>query len=153
MDITDATMIMPDLEKGFTYSAPSVADEPRFSRNPTNPRDDMECWNAEFFKRLQSLSDAELTGFSKRTRVLEFRQLSRIYIAYLEWMLLQEMRVFKDNLDDPVRAQAKVERIGEMLRNYCKMINIILRNQILNDIASHHCTRLGICASTRLSIY
>jgi hypothetical protein len=147
-------MTTSDLEKGDLASSVTSCADRRFFPNDgqrstaNQPNDNcIESWSAEFFSRIQSLSDSELAAFSKRTRVLEFRQLSRFYTTYLEWMLLQEMQIFKDQIKDPVRAQAKAERIGKMLHDYCKTTFVILSFD-LNTVASQVGTRLGIYAST-----
>lgn len=120
-------MALPDLEKGDFILSLSSSIEDKCSHTRSDGVASLvnesysECvkrWNSAFFNKVQLLSEDDFVQFSKRTRVLEFRYLSRFYLTYLEWML-QDMRSIKDYLGNPTDAQAKVERIGQMLHNYC----------------------------------
>jgi hypothetical protein len=150
-----------DLEKGdFILSVSSSVGDPYPSTDGgTNLTDQPynDCvrrGNAEFFSGIQSLSDDDLAQFSKRTRVLEFRHLSRFYLTYLEWMLLQDMRSLRDHLGDPTKAEAKVERIGKMLHNYgttlfivlCSLDSLVLLANTVQDMEfmrQHDCQSIG----------
>jgi hypothetical protein len=154
-------MTTPDIEKGGflpvneAIHVSSVAphsdqshpsnDEHKTQTNQSYS-DCIEGWSAEFFNRIQLLPEHELTRFNMRTRVLEFRKLSRFQITYLEWMLLHEMKAFNHELKDPVGAKAMLERIGKMLHDYGK-IDFVSGFSVLIH-SSQRCARFGVFAST-----